>query len=65
MLPYNDNPNAIINIDSNSNVNYRGRFIFRVDEWIQPAGCKNEFYNGSYFIKLEVFLFKLKNTIKI
>lgn len=36
-----------MNINLNSNVDYKGRFIFRIDEWIQPAGCKNEFSNGT------------------
>ena len=46
VLPYSDNPRLITDLDQNSNVNYRGRYIFRVDEWIQPAGCKNEYSNG-------------------
>jgi hypothetical protein len=50
VLPYSDNPKAILEINQNSNVNYRGRFIFRIDEWIQPGGCKNEYSNGTLFI---------------
>lgn len=26
-------------ISNYSNVGIPGRFIFRIDEWIQPAGC--------------------------
>lgn len=37
-------------MDQKSNVNHRGRFIYRVDEWIQPAGCNNEYSNGTLFI---------------
>jgi hypothetical protein len=29
------------NISHHSNVGIPGRFIFRIDEWIQPAGCLN------------------------
>ena len=56
MLPYSDNPTRIIDLHHNSNVNYRGRYIFRVDEWIQPAGCKNEYSNGTN----QIFTFKVK-----
>jgi hypothetical protein len=49
-LPYSNNPNAILNLNQNSNVNYRGRFIYRIDEWIQPAGCKNEFSDGKLLL---------------
>lgn len=50
VLPYSNNPNELIKIHLNSNVDHKGRYIFRIDEWIQPAGCKNEFSNGSLFI---------------
>jgi hypothetical protein len=46
VLPYSNNPKEILKLHESSNVNYRGRFIYRVDEWIQPAGCKNEFSDG-------------------
>ena len=29
------------NMPQYSNVDKPGRFIFRIDEWIQPAGCLN------------------------
>jgi hypothetical protein len=28
-------------IENRSNVDVPGRYIFRVDEWIQPGGCMN------------------------
>jgi hypothetical protein len=28
-------------MDRYTNVGIPGRFIFRIDEWIQPAGCLN------------------------
>jgi hypothetical protein len=48
VLPYSGNPRFITDLDQNSNVNYRGRYIYKVEEWIQPAGCKNDFSNGTY-----------------
>ncbi len=50
VLPYSNNPTEILKLHESSNVNYRGRFIYRIDEWIQPAGCKNEFSDGDLFI---------------
>jgi hypothetical protein len=37
-------------LNKKSNVDYKGRFIFRIDEWVQPAGCGNEYANESVFI---------------
>ncbi len=28
-------------IDKYSNIDVAGRYVFRIDEWIQPAGCSN------------------------
>lgn len=39
--PFSENAQLLQNMHLYSNVNRPGRFIFRVDEWIQPAGCSN------------------------
>ena len=49
MLPYSNNPKHIMGMNKKSNVDYKGRFIFRIDEWIQPAGCGNDYANGAFF----------------
>ncbi len=59
MLPYSNNPREILKLHENSNVNYRGRYIYRIDEWIQPAGCKNEFSDGIFFKYKILFINKL------
>lgn len=33
-------------IDERSNIDYTGRYIFRIDEIIQPAGCVEGVYQG-------------------
>ena len=64
MLPYSDNPKEILNLHLNSNVNHKGRYIFRIDEWIQPAGCKNEYSNGIFeFLIIHIVLFIVLNLI--
>ena len=37
--PFSENAQLMQVIDKYSNVDIPGRYIFRIDEWIQPAGC--------------------------
>jgi hypothetical protein len=39
--PFSENAQLMQRMHTYSNVDRPGRFIFRVDEWIQPAGCSN------------------------
>ncbi len=37
--PFSENAQLMQSLSNYSNVGVPGRFIFRIDEWIQPAGC--------------------------
>ena len=37
--PFSENAQLMQSIAKYSNIKQPGRFIFRIDEWIQPAGC--------------------------
>lgn len=37
--PFSENAQLMQSIADYSNVNTPGRYIYRIDEWIQPAGC--------------------------
>lgn len=39
VLPFSENAQLIEDIGDHTNIGEDGRFIFRIDEWIQPAGC--------------------------
>jgi sushi domain-containing protein 2 len=39
--PFSENAQLMQNIEQYSNTGKPGRFIFRIDEWIQPAGCSH------------------------
>ena len=44
-----------------SNVGIPGRFIFRIDEWIQPAGCLDvEFERESKIKKIQSMIYRRK-----
>jgi hypothetical protein len=38
-MPFSENAQLMQKMANFSNVGIPGRFIFRIDEWIQPAGC--------------------------
>ena len=38
-MPFSENAQLMQKMANYSNVGIPGRFIFRIDEWIQPAGC--------------------------
>ena len=37
--PFSENAQLMPLVENHSNVDVPGRYIFRVDEWIQPGGC--------------------------
>lgn len=39
--PFSENAQLMPLIENRSNVDVPGRYIFRVDEWVQPGGCMN------------------------
>ncbi len=50
------------NLPLYSNCDEPGRFIFRIDEWIQPAGCLNTEFGEEIS---EESKFKIKTISKI
>lgn len=45
--PFSENAQLIEVINEHTNIGLDGRFIFRIDEWIQPAGCLDVDYGNS------------------
>ena len=37
--PFSENAQLMPSLANYTNIDVPGRFIFRIDEWIQPAGC--------------------------
>ena len=61
--PFSENAQLMQVIDKYSNVDIRGRYIFRIDEWIQPAGCIDLLdFDQENFVFLSV-LFKKETTL--
>ena len=58
--PFSENAQLMQDIEGYSNVQIPGRFIFRIDEWIQPAGCQDiDFDKESMGIRENFFFFYL------
>lgn len=45
--PFSENAQLIEDLADHSNIGTDGRFIFRIDEWIQPAGCLDIDFDGT------------------
>lgn len=37
--PFSENAQLMLKVENHSNIDFPGRYVFRIDEWIQPGGC--------------------------
>ena len=65
--PFSENAQLMQSIPKFSNVGIPGRFIFRIDEWIQPAGCLNlEFGEESKHSTIDpTYIWKMFNLFRL